>query len=571
MVPTLGLQEVERLRPQLHRLPMQRGEQNVPSLDHIFCSSVTSKHRARELQQAETQMGARVHQQAEPQLVPRVYRPPALRGGMSSTGSPPNDGSQQSILGSNPGDTSSLPPTNYPAGFRRQRAGTLPSNVHLAAQRFAATSNTVGGPTSTANNNPGSLGPPAAERHQISLAPTANLGPAPSRPILRHATSVASTVASTAVTERNSRLRSGSLTLPSAGLSNAFGPSIFSSSWLSSTNNGVGNNGYTGYDEMRSVNPIETGQEDFSVHTLDYLGLDDPHHRPPAATLSELRNQAQAAIASNLTNPNRTRASTVSTYRTRPVVGNNAGSLLGTPAAEEEEEYFDSLQDYNNQGLGGYDMSTQDAYGTSDYLVRGFKASDHLAPTRPRAISVGILDDPVRTMQRRVTTTDVPSYLSELHHSNTNAAVLNNVGNTAGQIMRSDRMQQQTNRSSPGIQYSNSTSSMDLPIGKGASAYLLAPASQQNRSISPKADQNNQAQTPTRSLWIGNLDSSVTSEQLIHIFAPYGAIESLRLLPEKVRTLTITDWQFNQLRSSRNAVSSTLLIRLMRFGPRRMF
>ncbi|KAH6918888.1 pumilio/RRM domain-containing protein [Coprinopsis sp. MPI-PUGE-AT-0042] len=485
--------------------------------------------RARELQQAETQMGARVHQQAEPQLVPRVYRPPALRG-MSSTGSPPNDGSQQSILGSNPGDASSLPPTNYPAGFRRQRAGTLPSNVHLAAQRFAATSNTVGGPTSTTNT--GSLAPPSAERHQISLAPTANLGPAPTRPILRHATSVASSVASTAVTERNSRLRSGSLTLPSAGLSNAFGPSIFSSSWLSSTNNGAGN-GYTGFDEMRSVNPIESGAEDFSVHTLDYLGLDDPHHRPPAATLSELRNQAQAAIASNLTNPNRTRASTVSTYRTRPVVGNNAGSLLGTPAAEEEEEYFDSLQDYNNQGLGGYDMSTQDAYGTSDYLVRGFKASEHLAPTRPRAISVGILDDPVRTMQRRVTTTDVPSYLSELHHSNANSAVLNNVGNTAGQIMRSDRMQQQTNRSSPGIQYSNSTSSMDLPIGKGASAYLLAPASQQNRSISPKADQNNQAQTPTRSLWIGNLDSSVTSEQLIHIFAPYGAIESLRLLPEK--------------------------------------
>ncbi|KAH9930983.1 uncharacterized protein B0H18DRAFT_992159 [Fomitopsis serialis] len=46
-------------------------------------------------------------------------------------------------------------------------------------------------------------------------------------------------------------------------------------------------------------------------------------------------------------------------------------------------------------------------------------------------------------------------------------------------------------------------------------------------------------QTPTRSLWIGNLDSSVTSEQLIHVFAPYGAIESLRLLPEKVRVLSI--------------------------------
>lgn len=53
--------------------------------------------------------------------------------------------------------------------------------------------------------------------------------------------------------------------------------------------------------------------------------------------------------------------------------------------------------------------------------------------------------------------------------------------------------------------------------------------------MSPKTEVNNnsQIQTPTRSLWIGNLDSAVTSEQLIHVFAPYGAIESLRLLPEK--------------------------------------
>ena len=41
--------------------------------------------------------------------------------------------------------------------------------------------------------------------------------------------------------------------------------------------------------------------------------------------------------------------------------------------------------------------------------------------------------------------------------------------------------------------------------------------------------------TPTRSLRIGNINSSVTSEQLIHVFAPYGTIESLRLYPEKVR------------------------------------
>lgn len=40
-------------------------------------------------------------------------------------------------------------------------------------------------------------------------------------------------------------------------------------------------------------------------------------------------------------------------------------------------------------------------------------------------------------------------------------------------------------------------------------------------------------QTPSRSLWIGNLDVSTTGQQLMHFFAPYGAIESLRLLPDK--------------------------------------
>ena len=72
-----------------------------------------------------------------------------------------------------------------------------------------------------------------------------------------------------------------------------------------------------------------------------------------------------------------------------------------------------------------------------------------------------------------------------------------------------------------------------------ANSYLAAPNQQPGR-VSPKSENSpSQIQTPTRSLWIGNLDSSVTSEQLIHVFAPYGAIESLRLLPEKVYLYSI--------------------------------
>ncbi|KAF9533353.1 hypothetical protein CPB83DRAFT_831889 [Crepidotus variabilis] len=456
--------------------------------------------RARELQQAES-MGAR-------------YRPPALRA--LASGSPPDD-NQPSVT--TPGDTSSLPPTNYPPGFRRPRAGTLPSNVHLAAQRLVST--------------------PSTDSLLDQAQRQANIAPQPTtlaRPTLRHSsTTVAPPVAAPALTERNSRLRSGSLTLPSGGLSNAFGPSIFSSSWLSS-NNGAGGN-FSVLDELRSVTSADSGVDDFDVHTLDYLGLDDSHRPPPAATISELRNQAQAAIAGNLANPARMRASTVSNpYQRRPTATN---SLLQTPAAEEEEEYF--VDDYNTlnydrQHLNAYDVpSLQGDFAQSSYLTpKGLRSTtEQFATNRPRAISVGILDDPLRSLQRRATIADTHAYLNDLTG---NVGLNSNMSNPSGILKSDNKLSGSRPSVSPSVHFptSNSSSSTtDLPIGRGASAYLLAP-NNQNRSVSPKSEQqSNQVQTPTRSLWIGNLDSSVTSEQLIHVFAPYGAIESLRLLPEK--------------------------------------
>jgi len=40
-------------------------------------------------------------------------------------------------------------------------------------------------------------------------------------------------------------------------------------------------------------------------------------------------------------------------------------------------------------------------------------------------------------------------------------------------------------------------------------------------------------------LWIGNLDVNATSDALFQVFSPYGPIESVRLLPEKVSVLCI--------------------------------
>ncbi|KAL1709861.1 hypothetical protein EV121DRAFT_276086 [Schizophyllum commune] len=351
---------------------------------------------------------------------------------------------------------------------------------------------------------------------------------APARPSLRHSASVAGPVAS-ATGERNSRLRSGSLTLPSRGLSNAF-PSVLSTSWLTSG----GGAGFTTLDELHSMTSGESQSGDFDVHTLDYLGLDDAHlghdlHRlqPQAATISELRNQMQQNLAGNLTtNPSRLRASTVSNpYRARP----SANSLMPTPAAEEEEEYFDEYNDrhttFSRQRLNSYEVSGPDAY--SQYVAQGFKSTDHLAPARPRAISVGNLEEPMRTITRRATTADLHPYVNNLDSQPPPLPVPQNIPPTipSPATILKEKLTARGG-TSPNVHFPNG----EQPRG---SSYLAAPGGQ-NRSVSPKSEpQSQQAQTPTRSLWIGNLDSAVTSEQLIHHFAPYGAIESLRLLPEK--------------------------------------
>ncbi|KAI0797827.1 hypothetical protein C8Q75DRAFT_20970 [Abortiporus biennis] len=444
--------------------------------------------RARELE-AEERVGA-------------YYRPPALRA-LATGGSPPNDSPA-----TNMGDTVILPPTNYPPGTRRARAGTLPSNVQLAAQRFAAASTNLGSAAPSTESFSDQI------QRQTLVAPTPA---APIRPGLRHSASVASP---SALSERNSRLRSGSLTLPTGGLSNAFGPSIFSSSWLTSRNG----NGLPVLDDLHSVASMDSGADEFDVHTLDYLGLDETLRHPPAATISELRTQAQAAIAGNLAaNPSRLRASTVSV----PYRLGTAG--LATPNGEDDEELFNN-DIYGAQGIDSYDDTGAGGnYLTAGYIAKGFKQGDHLSAgslgPRPRAISVGTLDDPSRALHRRVAGDLQPSipYVNEISIGVGNGSI------TPGGILRADKMTAVRNLASPTVHFP----STELPSSR-ASPYLQAPAGTQNRSLSPKSENaSTQMQTPTRSLWIGNLDSSVTSEQLIHVFAPYGAIESLRLLPEK--------------------------------------
>lgn len=463
-----------------------------------------------------------------------------------------------------PNDESSPAPSNNPTGFRRARAGTLPSNVHLAAQSYASTMNSVTGLPSPIT--PSEL----ATESSAAPSPALNANVSLARPNLRHANSVAATAA--LASERNSRLRSGSLTLPSGGLSNAFGPSIFSSSWLpgSAQRNAGSGSPFPILDELRSITSGDSqAGEDYDVHTLDYLGLDDgPVRGPPPATISELRNQTQAAIVGSLSNPSRLRANTVANPYQRVRATRTAGThTLETPedAEYEYQEYQTrpAAPPYSRQRMDSYESSTPGSgsgYGSNQdaqYVARGFKQSDHLGASlnvRSRASSVGNVDDSDRL--RRVAIEDPQtaySFQQGFDQSGNSQSSIHGLGSTttptAGSLLRSLHVetnipntlivQSSTARtpgaSSPAVRFPTTT---DLSVGSGTSGVrgqLGVPQahSRDNRAVSPKEVPGTQLQTPSRSLWIGNLDSSVSGEDLARAFAPYGAIESFRLLPEK--------------------------------------
>lgn len=480
----------------------------------------------------------------------------------------------------------------------------MPSNVQLAAQNYA----------SSLTNTPS-----ASEigGDSVVTSPVTPVPP-PARPSLRHAASVASSVLSS---ERNSRLRSGSLTalpnnnlgslLTTGGLTDAFGPSIFSSSWLSSNTNRAG---FPVLEELRSVTSGDSQiGEEYDVHTLDYLGLDETPRTLPPATISELRNQTQAAIVNSLAAPSRLRANTVANpYRRAPPLPNTR-LPQSFETSDDEDDYPQQQQSsYTRQRLDSYDSSMGSGINAGNnngyvdanaYIAKGFKQREHLIglASRSRATSVGVLDDPGRAASQRRNAAATAaeealaydyqqqqqSYLASIAPSPTTATSTSH----GGSIMRGLHLEtnigvnvsNQSHISSPRGPASPSVRFPTSPVGQGPGHQLGIPRGD-HRAVSPKdggqqqqqQQQQQSVQTPSRSLWIGNLDSSVSGEDLAHVFAPYGAIESFRLLPEKVcrlsffllRTYLLT--LFSQLSPlyPRNVVLSILSTSTMRSEPK---
>ena len=378
---------------------------------------------------------------------------------------------------------------------------TMPSSLPNTAQQF----------TSVEELSPPLL--PAST--STTPARTSALSPAypttPStRPTLRHTASSAANL-ETPTSASGNRHRSGSLTLPQppANLGSAFTSSPFSSTWLSNPGPArsplAPNGDHTEESDDLSAfatNADGPGNDDLNFSTLAHLGLADGHDLPPAS-VSGMREQAQRAIANN--GPaSRLRASTLSNFHRpiRPSVTSQS-SMSSYYNESEEAALARAIGELGMMDESGYDQSGW------PYLQSGFQH-------RPRATTIGALDNPHRKGNQR-------GYLASIPQSPVQGTYMPSLSMTSayGYPPRS--------RSDRDLARSRDSSSSRGP--------RLSISSHPSRTGTPDANGTSTPQMPTRSLWIGNLDVNATSDALLHVFSPYGAIESVRMLPEKVSHL----------------------------------
>jgi protein JSN1 len=333
-----------------------------------------------------------------------------------------------------PSPPPALDSLSSPPGLtRRPRAGTLPSSLHLDQAR------------------------PDVLRRQLSglplLSPSSGAGTAGALSDDRFAAPgrdrVSAALRSSAAQEPN-RLRSGSLTLPSSDMSsNAFGNGVFSGSWTprgsgeQGRGNGSGNGATTTIpEELRSVPSNESSYSaEELVRTLDYLGLDDASsmmigtglpplhtgsvsaaslsHSASHASLTSLRSEYDQhrlnVLASNASS-GRLRANTVAAAtRREPPLARRQSPLFrpdeSIPSGIQEED--DDGQQRNSatavssdptrlmysshlghkQHHAHFSQANSSTSTTPDSSVHGGVPGNTGGPLRPRASTIGILDD----------------------------------------------------------------------------------------------------------------------------------------------------------------------------------
>lgn len=346
----------------------------------------------------------------------------------------------------------------------------------------------------------------------------------------------------------SNRHRSGSLTNALAGLgNNAFGPSIFTSTWSDqpASNRLIAAN----RSQVFSTSPADDQSQPLDgsegIHTLDYLGLDrdDSGNHRNNSTLGQYHM--------------RNRASTMATFPPHSILGDTGSAvtpLTGLSQYEEEENSFDNNVNedlYTNytQGLDVSQLATMAS-------AIGMQGNSTLHTNRHRAGTVAALGGPGgrQRIEQELMRMALLGNGTGLNGLGFNSTLTNLTGMSNGTESRYSKAPLEgfhldistppltaAFRSSP-FHTSPTTPITLLPSGNknvsgDEASYLSWNANTLNSNGAVASGGDNSIrttnQTPSRSLWIGNLDSNTIGQELMRVFAPYGAIESLRLLPEK--------------------------------------
>ncbi|PKK72445.1 hypothetical protein RhiirC2_742692 [Rhizophagus irregularis] len=366
--------------------------------------------------------------------------------------------------------------SSYPSSFRRTRADTLPSSLSR---------------------------PPILHGH----SPTSSLS-----------MSSSSTTNLLTPPKPNSRLRSGSLTqLPSSSLSAAFGPSIFTSGW--SDHRSESNGPPTPPMQTPTTGDLLRGDENNTVSkTLDYLGLDD-HEHGGGSGMSKIPTSA-----GNLPQIK------VEMKNSAPSYTSSSGSIPNIPALRRDAN---RIRSYSVSATAKYDeppvtstITTNNLFPPGSAAVQQF----HQTHSRPRAISLGILDLPNDIVMMRQSRNN--QMYNDLSDSNQGMGTTNPSRSLGGEqllgmmlvgAMEGKKKQQQAIHDDDYLLADHDD--MEVPRSSLSSPRDHTPDHSQQSTPPP--------QTPTRSLWIGNIDPTLSTQDLMQLFSPYGTIESLRLLPDK--------------------------------------
>ncbi|CDS07619.1 hypothetical protein LRAMOSA01568 [Lichtheimia ramosa] len=311
------------------------------------------------------------------------------------------------------------------------------------------------------------------------------------------------------------RTRSGSVTLPPS-LANPFGEGIFSNNW--------------GREHVQSPTTPTTdqlleGEGNTIASTLAQLGLDDErdkrhtiHTRHSYSSLRSVANwhhpQRHSGHEGVMDTPWRQSAATT-TSQAPPI----SESMMPFPAVAESPNIDPSLI------MAKFQSQT----GRPRAISMSVAGSCYAHPHQPTAnsstddLSRNLLSPSYRSIWHPPLRHRYQHNPSRLRTSNSSADLLELMARQRTSLVTDDAHDDWD--AIPFGGSSSQSSNYDFAsVGEGDMDQIIS---------SGKNSPGAATQAPTRSLWLGNIDPSLTTQDLNCIFSPFGAIESVRILPDR--------------------------------------